>query len=70
MPENATRITGTRASDYLPALNATIDRLKKIEALAEGPHWTTERRWYIAALATNAIKELRECITEIEHDNR
>lgn len=34
------------------------DCLERIEALAEAPHWTAERRWKIAAIARIALNML------------
>ena len=36
------------------------DALKRIEALATNPHWTSDRKWRIAELAAAALKELKK----------
>jgi len=38
-----------------------VDILKRINALAENPHWTTERRWRISELSTEGLTLLVTC---------
>lgn len=38
--------------------NKALDVLKRIQALAENPHWTAERRWRIAELAGEGLSAL------------
>lgn len=37
-----------------------VELLKQIEALANNPHWTADRRWTIAAKAKQARKLIEE----------
>lgn len=42
-------------SPVAPDRSALRGKLKQIGALAENPHWTTDRRWKIAQLAQDAL---------------
>jgi hypothetical protein len=42
-----------------PDIERAEDCLKRIQALAENPYWTADRRWKIAELAAQALSALR-----------